>query len=162
MDMEERKKLLLLYGKAGSLFKEAVRRFPATMLKFKPSDHQWSIHEIIIHITDSEINSYIRCRCFIAEPGKTIMAYDQDIWAKKLQYHERSISDAIELFVGLRNASMELIRNLPPQTWNNTIVHPEQGIITMDDWLRTYTEHVPLHIRQMERVYETWKAGKNE
>src|SRR4051812_20600866 len=109
MTPDERKKQLELYKAAPKLLNKAIALFPLSMWKYKPSEKQWSIHEIIIHITDSEANSYIRCRCFIAEPGKTIMAYDQDLWAVKLSYHQQSTNDALALFELLRNASANLI-----------------------------------------------------
>jgi len=160
VEVEERNQLISLYGNAASLLSEAVAGLPSEMWQYKPSPAQWSVHEIIIHITDSEVNSYIRCRSFIADPGKTIMAYDQDKWAIKLRYHDQSTTDAMELFRGLRKASFELIRNLSREIWSHTITHPEQGVITMDDWLRIYADHIPLHIRQMKRVFESWKGNK--
>jgi len=162
MTREERKQQLELYGKASQLLHQAIREFPKEMWKFKPAPTQWSIHEIIIHITDSEINSYVRCRCFIAEPGKTIMAYDQDKWAIKLDYHNQSTDEALALFTLLRHSSFRLIAAIDEKTWANTISHPENGLMTMDDWLLIYADHIPLHIRQMKRVYDTWKNRQHE
>ena len=47
-----------------------MKQFPKEMWDFKSELNPWSIHNIIVHITDSEANSYIRCRRFIAEPGQ--------------------------------------------------------------------------------------------
>ena len=33
---------------------------------------RWSIHEIILHLADSEATCYVRCRHFIAEPGSSV------------------------------------------------------------------------------------------
>lgn len=159
MTAEKRGELISLYGNAHELLIHALKEFPREMWQFKPEPEKWSIHEIIIHITDSEINSYSRCRCFIAEPGKTIMAYDQDQWAISLKYHQQSTGDALELFKFLRQASYNLISSLPEETWNNQIFHPENGIMKMDDWLQMYADHIPIHIRQMQRVYEAWKIA---
>ena len=159
MSLQNRKQLLGLYAQASGLLHKALLEFPKAMWKYKPSPKQWSIHEIIIHITDSEINSYVRCRCFIAEPGKTIMAYDQDAWAINLNYHHQSTEEALGLFTLLRHSSLQLIRELPDNIWLNTISHPENGIMTMDDWLQTYADHIPLHIRQMQQVFESWKKS---
>jgi len=159
MNSGERQKVLLQYEQGYRLLMDALTGYPDTMWKYKPAPDQWSIHEIIIHITDSEVSSYIRCRCFIAEPGKTVMAYDQDQWAVKLDYHRQGTAEALVLFRLLRSNSALLIGNLPEHVWNHTINHPENGIMTMDDWLRMYADHVPVHIRQMERVYQSWKKS---
>lgn len=72
--MTNRHEKIELYGRAAELLTEAVARFPKTMWQYQSEVDDWTIHEILIHITDSEANSYVRCRRFIAEPGKTMEA----------------------------------------------------------------------------------------
>jgi tRNA U34 5-methylaminomethyl-2-thiouridine-forming methyltransferase MnmC len=110
-----------------------------------------------VHIADSEANSYARCRRFIAEPGSPVLGYDEMIWARQLNYHAQSPEAALELFKQLRECSYELIKTLPEETWANTIVHSENGVMTMDDWLDVYDRHVPDHIAQMQEVYVAWQ-----
>jgi hypothetical protein len=156
MTPEERNKMIEWYGNAHALLVEALPQFPREMWQFKPSPRDWSIHEIVVHIADSEANSFIRCRRFIAEPGSTVMGYDQDIWASRLDYHDQSVEDALELFRWLRLTSYRLIRTLPDDVWSNTVEHSENGAMTMDDWLITYARHIPDHIEQMKGNYAVW------
>lgn len=155
MDAATRRALLDSYGQAYTALAEAVARFPRTMWQHRAPDG-WTIHEIIIHITDSEANSYVRCRRFIAEPGQTVLGYDENKWAIDLHYHDQSPDDAIELFRLLRQASYRLVRNLPDSVWANTVHHTENGLMTMDDWLITYERHVRDHVAQMQTVYDHW------
>ena len=85
------------------------------------------------------------------------MAYDEMAWAQRLNYHAQSPEAALELFKQLRAASYQLIKTLPEEVWANTIVHPENGVMTMDDWLDVYDRHVPDHIAQMQEVYAAWR-----
>ncbi len=153
---EMRQELIESYGRSYDKIKAALHDFPEEMWQWKPAPHKWSIHENIIHLADSEANSFIRCRRFIAEPGSTVMAYDQDAWAIKCDYHKQSTRDALELFRLLRKMSYDLIKDLPEETWNNTIEHPENGTMTFADWLRIYENHT--HINQMKRVFTAWKT----
>jgi len=146
------------YGAAHRYLLEALESFPKEMWQFKLNDVEWSIHEIIIHITDSEANSYIRCRRFLAEPGRDLLAYDESKWARELDYHEQSTDDALELFRWLRKKSYDLIRAAHEEVWDRQCFHPEDGTITMSDWLDTYERHVPEHVEQMKAVYEKWKT----
>jgi hypothetical protein len=114
-----------------------------------------------MHITDSEANSYVRARHLIAQPGSTVSAYDEFGWAKSLGYEGHLPEDAVELFRLLRGNTYKLIRDLPEGVWANTVEHPENGTMTMDDWLDTYTRHVPEHIAQMEGVYQAWLKETN-
>jgi hypothetical protein len=113
----------------------------------------------VVHIADSEANSFVRARRFIAEPGKDVMAYDESAWADTLNYVEQDPEDAIQLFRWLRGNTHKLVKNLPESTWSNTIYHPENGTMTMDDWLDIYETHVRDHVGQMREIYEEWKAG---
>ena len=153
MNHTERLKKIESYGQAYDKLMAALARFPRAMWQYRPSPDRWTIHEIIVHIADSEANNYARCRRFIAEPGSTVMAYDEMVWAQRLNYHAQSPEAAIELFRQLRASSYELIKPLPEAIWANTIVHPENGVMTMDDWLDIYDRHVPDHIAQMQAVY---------
>jgi len=157
MNHTERLQKIESYGQAYDKLIAALSQFPREMWQYRPSPDRWTIHEIIIHITDSEANSYARCRRFIAEPGTTVMAYDEMAWAQCLNYHAQSPEAAIELFKQLRASSYELIKTLPETLWTNTIVHPDNGVMTMDDWLDVYDRHVPDHIAQMQAVLTAWQ-----
>lgn len=156
MTPEERKQTIEWYGDAHRLLVEALAQFPREMWQFKPSPRDWSIQEIVVHIADSEANSFVRCRRFIAEPGSAVLGYDQDVWAIKLDYHSQSVEDALELFRWLRLTSYKLIKTLSDGIWSNTIEHSESGAMTMDDWLITYARHIPDHIEQMKGNYQMW------
>jgi hypothetical protein len=159
---EERQLKIESYGSAHALLAAAVKRFPREMWQFRPSPERWTIHEIIVHITDSEANSYVRCRRFIAEPGSSVLGYDESRWARELHYDLQSPEDALELFKWLRHKSYTLIQTLSTSTWSNTVNHTENGIMTLDDWLDTYERHIPEHIRQMQAVYEDWVKLKDQ
>jgi hypothetical protein len=156
MTPAERHPKIAAYREAHELLAGALNQFPQEMWQYKPGPDRWSIHEIIVHIADSEVNSYIRCRRFIAEPGKPVMAYDENRWADSLNYRGQSPEDALELFRLLRRMNHQLIKDLPDTVWSNTVDHPENGVMTMDDWLNVYTNHVPEHIQQMQATHAAW------
>ena len=157
---EERQRKIEAYGQAYQILSAALAQFPRDMWQYRPAPDRWTIHEIVIHITDSEANSYIRGRRFIAEPRTQISAYDEMRWATALAYHEQSTEAALELFKWLRSSSYDLIKSLPAEVWSNTLDHPEVGTMTMDDWLDTYERHIPDHIAQMQAVYEAWESER--
>ena len=153
----DRSEKIQSYGEASTALSTAVRKYPREMWQFRASPDSWTIHEIIIHIADSEVNSYVRCRRLIAEPGSQVLGYDEMRWSLDLHYHRQQPDDALELFRLLRMLSHRLIADLPDEIWTHTIHHSENGPMTMDDWLDIYERHVPDHIQQMEMVYEAWK-----
>src|SRR5262245_30703472 len=147
------------FGKGHAQILDALKEFPRSMWRYKPSPTDWSIHEILIHVSDAESLGYGRCRKAIAEPGSVIMLYDQPGWGKALHYADQNPDDALELFRCLRRATYQLIKDLPDATWANTYQHPERGPQTLDDWLTTYTGHITNHVNQMHEVHKAWQSA---
>ena len=81
MTSESRLSKIESYGNGYALLCESLEKFPEEMWTFRDDHGCWSIHEHLIHIADSEVNSYVRCRRLIAEPGRTLMDYDENRWA---------------------------------------------------------------------------------
>lgn len=155
-------KLLEQYKSGYNDLQNALREYPFEMWDFKPTADKWNIKEILIHITDSEINGYIRFRKTIAENGSEITAYDQDAWAEKLHYSSGSVDTNLELFRLLRVLNYSLLISLPEDTWNKYILHPERGKVILKEHLIIYTEHIQVHINQMKKIFEIWKEFKND
>src|ERR671922_2903380 len=90
MNIEERNEKIELYGKGYDMLLETLKDIPKEMWKFKPEPKEWSVHEVIVHLADSESNAALRARKLIVEPGGMLMGYDQDKWAVELDYHDQN------------------------------------------------------------------------
>lgn len=157
MQATTRAEKLETYGAAHAELAAALSEFPRESWHHRAPFDPWTIHEIVCHIADSEANSYVRARRFIAEPGSAVMAYDENGWAAALNYATQSADDALELFRWLRGSTYRLVRSLPEPAWSNTVYHPENGVMTLDDWLDVYANHIRDHVEQMRRIHEHWQ-----
>ena len=158
MDKSERDEKIELYGRGFELLKAALTEVPAKAMKWKPEPKEWSVHEIIIHIADSESNSALRARKLIVEPGGTLMGYDQDAWAVQLNYHEMDLDDALEVTRLARKTTYELLKRQPEEVFTHWIKHPEmEGEYTFEKWLNIYPKHIPGHIEQIKNNVKLWK-----
>ena len=157
---KSRQQKIQSYGNAYAELAAALEKFPREMWQFRDEHGCWSIHEHVVHVTDSKANSYVRCRRFIAEPGRILMDYDENQWAVALDYHGQSVEDALNLFRWLRSKTHALITSLPESAWSNTAYHPENGDLTLDDWLDTYEAHVREHVDYMRQNYEAWQRQR--
>ncbi|MBN2500215.1 MAG: DinB family protein [Anaerolineales bacterium] len=162
MDKAERLALIEEYGQGYAKLVTCLEEIPQKMWQYKPAPIEWSVHEIIIHLADSETNSYLRARRLVAEPGQPLMAYDQDVWANKLDYHAQSWQDGLAVLEGVRKMTYDFIRMLPDEVWENTVVHAENDrpySFTM--WLEIYAAHIPLHIQQIQDNHAHWLANQD-
>ena len=49
-----------------------------------------------------------------------------------------------------------ILKTVDDRAWEHTILHPERGMLTLDDLLKIYSEHVQEHIDQIWAVYKNW------
>jgi hypothetical protein len=158
MNAQERNEKLELYGRGYDLLKAALAEVPAEAMKFKPEPKEWSVHEVIIHIADSESNAALRARKLIVEPGGILMGYDQAKWADVLYYHDQNLEDALEVTRLARKTTYELLKRLPEEVFTHAVVHPEMTEpYTFDRWLDIYSRHIPGHIEQIRNNVKLWK-----
>jgi hypothetical protein len=161
MEATERTKLIELYGRGVALLEECLASVPKEMWQYKPKPSEWSVHEIIVHLADSESYSAARARLLIAEPGGKIVGYDQDLWAITLDYHGQSWEDALEILRYARKTTHALIQNLPDSVWQHSVTHSEaDSPYTFELWLKIYSGHIPVHIEQINSNKKLWEASK--
>ncbi len=152
LTQDERRAKIASYGRSYNDLIEALKEAPPEMWKYKPTPKDWSVHEILIHLGDSEANSIMRFRKPVAEPGSTLMVYNQDGFANTLHYHNLSTDNALALLKGVRTSNLELLQTLPDAVFANTAEHPANGTMSLDDILVMYEAHLVGHIRQIREV----------
>lgn len=127
MSPETRALKIASYGAACQTLIDGLKAFPVEMWDFRDEHGCWSIRERLVHVADSEANSYIRCRRFIAEPGQPLMAYDENGWAASLGYEDRDPAESIELFRLLRQQTHDLIKPCPNPPGPTPATTPRTG-----------------------------------
>jgi len=161
MDIKERNEKIELYGRGFDLLAAALAEVPKEAWKFKPAPTEWSVHEIIIHLADSESNAALRARKLIAEPGGALMGYDQDKWADELHYHDQNHEDALETVRLVRKTTYELLKKQPDEAFTHSVKHPEyEELYTFEMWINIYSGHIPGHIEQIRNNVKLWGKVK--
>lgn len=156
MSREDRREMLESFARGPVLLKSALRQFPKKMWLYKPGADRWSIHEIILHLADSEATGYIRCRGFIAQPGRQMLDFDPSRWAGSLGYYYQSTREALEIIPRLRKMTCRLLSNLSDAVWSTAVQHPKHGEMTLEMWVGLQERHIPHHLHQMLQNHQEW------
>lgn len=159
---QEREALIQRYEEGSTKLRDAFARVPREAWKWRPEEGKWSVFEIVCHCADAEMNAAARIRYLVAEDKPVIRAFDQDRWAKALDYHEQKIELALATVDVMRAHTIGLLRRLPKEAWASEGTHSEAGRYTAEDWLKTYAEHLEIHARQIERTLEAWRAEQTQ
>ena len=161
MNRKEINEKIELYGRGFELLTAALAEVPKEAWQFKPEPKEWSVHEIIIHLADSESNAALRARKLAVEPGGTLMGYDQDVWANELSYHNQNPDDALQFVKYARLTTYNWIKTLPDDVFTHTVKHPEyEDPYTFEMWLEIYSSHIPGHIEQIKNNVKLWREQK--
>lgn len=156
MTPQARAELLLSYAHGPQALKQALAECPQEALDYRPGPGRWSVRDIVLHLAESELHGYLRARTCIAEPGRPVLAFDQDAWAASLDPAAQPLEEAVDLFRLLREMLARQLRALPPEAWERTMVHPQRGPVTLERWLEIYEAHLAAHLAQMARTRQAW------
>ena len=160
MTAEERESRIERYARGAELVRDALARVPEEARKWKPAPERWSVHEIVCHCADAEVNASGRIRYLVAEKAPLIVGFDQDEWARALDYHSLPLQPALRCLEGTLALTTELIRRLPEAAWRREGTHTDSGRYTAEDWLRLYSEHLEKHAAQIDRALAAWQAAQ--
>jgi DinB superfamily len=162
MDGAEREDRIRRYAEGAAGLRRALEKLPAEALQWRPAAGRWSAHEIVCHCADSETNAAMRIRYLVAEAEPTILGYDQDAWASRLDYHSHPLEPALRTVEAVRENTVPLLRRLPAEAWAREGRHSESGRYGVEHWLAIYSEHLEKHAAQIERNLAAWQseAGK--
>jgi len=160
MDRQEIDQKIEQYGRGFDLLTAALAEVPKEAWEFKPEPTEWSVHEIIVHMADSESMSALRARKLIVEPGSALMGYEESKWADALNYREQSAEDALEIIRLARRSTYQILKTLPDEVFKNSVIHPEYDEpYTFESWLNIYARHIPNHIEQIRNNVKLWREG---
>ena len=100
------------YGSGYKMLREAIEGLSEEELRFKPALDKWSIHQILIHMSDSEMVSTQRLKKVLSEEEPLLMSIDQDAWANALGYEQLDREQYLLLFQLLRSSMLPILAQL--------------------------------------------------
>lgn len=149
MDQRERDRLIDRYAEGPELLRAAWQAVPPEARTRRPTETDWSAHEIIVHCADSETFAATRIRLLIAEPNPIIVGYDQDEWVDIFRYHDRDPELALATIAAVRANTVPVLRAMPDAAWTAAGSHTQSGRYTALDWLHSYSAHLHDHVDQI-------------
>ena len=105
----------------------------------------WTVRQVVHHVPDSHMNSYIRFKLALTEEGPTIKPYLEDRWAE-LPDSQQPIEVSLVMLESLHRRWMVILRNLGEADWKRTFSHPELGSMTLEKNLALYSWHGRHHV----------------
>lgn len=110
----------------------------------------WTIRQIVHHLADSHVNSYIRFKWALTEDLPTIKAYDEGRWAALDDSRTGDIQAPLALLEGLHARWSQLLRTMTEDQFGRSFIHPETGkTVSLSAALCSYAWHCRHHTAQV-------------
>jgi uncharacterized damage-inducible protein DinB len=109
----------------------------------------WTVRQVVHHIPDSHLNSYVRFRLALTEEEPTIKPYDEGRWANLADSRTAPVDVSLVLVESLHGRWTLLLRSLTPADWGRTFRHPELGLVTLEWNVGLYAWHGRHHVAQI-------------
>lgn len=118
----------------------------------------WTVRQLVHHVADSHINSYVRFRLALTEDKPVIKPYDEAKWADLPDARTLPVEHSLALLETLHVRWASLLHALSDDDFARTVIHPENGEMTLDRMLALYAwhgDHHTAHITHL-RARENW------
>lgn len=112
----------------------------------------WTVKQVIHHLADSHINSFVRYKWTLTEDAPVIKAYHEERWAKLPDY-EAPAKVSLVLLKALHLRWCILLRSLSAQDFDSIFIHPETGKrISLRSLTGMYAWHCKHHYAHIEHL----------
>jgi hypothetical protein len=107
----------------------------------------WTVRQLVHHLADSHLNSYVRLKLVLTANTPTITPYDQDVWAQ-LEDSRLPIDPSLRVLDGVHTRTVALYRAMRPEQFARTFIHPEiqERPLPLDWQLQMYGWHSRHHV----------------
>jgi uncharacterized damage-inducible protein DinB len=115
-------------------------------------DGGWTVRQVVHHVPDSHMNSYVRFKLALTEDEPTIRPYREDRWAELPEAKQAPIDFSLALLDSLHRRWMLVLKNLKDADWQRTFRHPELGAMTLEKSVALYAWHGRHHVAHVTEL----------
>jgi hypothetical protein len=119
----------------------------------------WTVRQVVHHVPDSHLNSYVRFRLALTEDEPTIKPYDEASWAALPDARTAPVEVSLALLENLHRRWVLLLETLTPAEWDRRFNHPELGVRTLRQTVGMYAWHGRHHVAHITALRQRlgWK-----
>ncbi len=110
----------------------------------------WTVRQIVHHIADSHVHSYIRFKWALTEENPLIKAYEEADWVCLADCIEGDIEPSLLLLTGLHAKWVQTLESMSADDFAKTFRHPQSGeTVSLWEALSYYPWHSQHHTGQI-------------
>ena len=135
-----------------SQLRKAVENLSEQQLDTPYRKGGWTVRQVIHHLPDSHINSYVRFKLALTEDNPKIKAYEEHLWAELPDTFKSPIDVSLNLLESLHTRWAILLRSLTDEQFEKTFQHPEWGKVNLSTSIAMYAWHSKHHLAHITEL----------
>ncbi len=135
-----------LYAAGGAELVKAYWGLGAAHLHAKQADGSWTLHQIAIHMLDSDLIGSDRMKRIACMDNPLLCGYDETAFSLLPGTDQLNPFEACELFQKNRAMTATILRALPNSNFQRTGIHTESGKVSLAEMIGKYIDHLRHHL----------------
>jgi len=135
-----------------SHLRAAIKGLSEAQLDTPYREGGWTVRQVVHHVPDSHMNSYVRFKLALTEDDPTIKPYAEDRWAELADTKATPVEVSLVLLDCLHYRWVRLLNSLTPEDWKRTFRHPALGPMTLEKTLALYAWHGRHHVAHITEL----------
>jgi hypothetical protein len=154
-------------------WKRIIRKFPKRLKKtiaslngeqlsipYRPDG--WTVRQVVNHLADSHVNSYIRFRWALTEEAPVIKAYHEQLWAELPDAKYGNVKPSLDILKGVHSRWSRLLDEMSEEDYQRELGHPEwKNNLSLGFMLSLYAWHCEHHLAHITNLIksEGWRVN---
>lgn len=101
----------------------------------------WTGRQVVHHVADSHMNSYVRFKLALTEDVPLIKPYDEARWAELADTAVTPVETSLRMIELLHERWLNVLDSMSEEQWHRRFRHPEIGEISLGYALGLYAWH---------------------
>lgn len=151
---EKRQQWIQEMADAPSQLRKAVQDLNDEQLDTRYRPGGWTVRQVVHHVPDSHMNSYIRYKWALTEDVPMIRTYFEDRWAELHDAKDIPIEVSLKLLEALHDRYLQSLHSLSETDFKRKFQHPDWGTIDIDTHISIYAWHGKHHVAHITALRE--------
>jgi uncharacterized damage-inducible protein DinB len=151
---EQKRQFIDEIARTPASLRDAVSPLSDQQLDTRYRPGGWTVRQVVHHLPDSHMNSYVRFKLALTEDDPTIKPYAEDRWAELGDSQATPIETSLTLLETLHGRWVALLRSLTPEQWKRNFRHPDLGPMSLEKNLALYAWHGRHHVAHITGLRE--------
>jgi hypothetical protein len=135
---------------------DALAQLPADQFARIPKEGEWSLHMVMSHVRDTEVNVFAPRveRILKNDAPPAVPSFNQEEWTRLHYSPDEPLKNIVAEFRGARRKLVKLLRGTRDGDWKRYAIHPEYGNIPIEHIALHSYAHTLEHLQQFMNVRE--------